>query len=264
MLYHNYCTIKKFGTIYRATCCKHPLDISPGEIRVGGKRGSAKTDARFAQSLSRTRNRVFEIAACNPFDWFGTFTLDKKKYDRFDLPKFRKDFAQFLRDERKRTGAAINYLLIPEMHQDGAWHMHGLFFGIPENDLKPFSFSAPKRLWEGGYLNWPRYAKRFGFCSFGAIRDSAAVAGYVTKYIAKGIDLRSKDKDVHLFYASRGLERAEEYFSGELVDPARYLWTWEGEHSARMDTPHVADVLEIAEEIETWRRSCGWKAQNLR
>ena len=59
---------------------------------------------------------IYELAACNPWDWFVTFTLDKNKYDRTNLPKFQKDLSQFIRDFRKKTGAQVKYMLIPEQH----------------------------------------------------------------------------------------------------------------------------------------------------
>ena len=263
MLYFNYCSIKAYGTRYRAVCVNHPIDISPGAVRIGAKRGSASTSERFRQSVSRTRNRVFEIAACNSFDWFGTFTLDKEKYDRYDLSKFRKDFAQFLRDERKRTGARIEYLLIPERHQDGAWHMHGLLRGLPADALFPFDERAPRKLRDGGYFNWPRYQRRFGFCSFGAIRDQAKVAGYVTKYIAKGLDERSEDKDVHLYFASRGLARAEQIMRGELPDPSACAWSWQGEHTSRRDTNDLAALVPMMQQMTKRQIDAPWKIENL-
>ena len=61
-----------------------------------------KYDDKLVQSLSRARRVVLELAMCNDWAYFCTFTLDKTKYQREDLPKFHKDFSQWVRDQRKK------------------------------------------------------------------------------------------------------------------------------------------------------------------
>ena len=88
---------------------------------------------RLSNSISRTRRRIFELAACNTWDWFFTGTLDGEKCDRNDLNGTFKRLSQFVRDYRKKqTGERIMYLIVPERHKDGAWHFHGLIKGLPE------------------------------------------------------------------------------------------------------------------------------------
>ena len=91
---------------------------------------------KLEESIIRTRSRIYELAICNEWDFFVTLTLDKSKYDRMDLKKYRKDLAQFIRDYNKKYKINIKYLLIPEMHKDGAWHMHGLIIGLPIEHLE--------------------------------------------------------------------------------------------------------------------------------
>ena len=47
--------------------------------------GEGEEKEKLASSLSRTRRRVYELATCNDWDWFGTFTVDAASYDRSDL-----------------------------------------------------------------------------------------------------------------------------------------------------------------------------------
>ena len=85
------------------------------------------------------------------------------------------------------------YLLIPERHQNGAWHIHGLLAGIPMEDVTPFTWAdvragrCPAKLVQGGYWNWPRFAGKYGFCSLGRVRSQERVAAYVAKYITKDL-----------------------------------------------------------------------------
>lgn len=173
---------------------------------------------RFSQSLSRTKARIFELAACNEFNFFCTFTQDEKKRDRFDLSDFRKDFAQLVRNlNRSRAeGEKIKYLLIPEQHKDGAWHMHGLLMGLTPSDLRPFTLDEklPDRLrrqLEKGVkiYDWTRYRRTFGYFTCTEIENAVAVSKYVTKYITKDLKKTALDSGEHMFFASQGLKSRE-------------------------------------------------------
>ena len=133
---------------------------------------------RFASSISRTRNAVLGLGMCNEWQYFITATLNPKKYDRFDLPAWRKDFSQWIRDQRKATGHDFKYLLIPERHPtSGAWHMHGLITGVPWDYLQPFiPHVHPEKLWMNGYRFHQKMQDKFGFNSFGKIRNQAAAS----------------------------------------------------------------------------------------
>lgn len=158
---------------------------------------------RIAQSVSRTRSKIFELALCNPFKWFVTLTLDSEKRDRNDLSAFRKAFSQFVRNENKKRskGQKIEYLVIPEQHKNGAWHMHGLFMGLTDADLVRNGY---------GYLDWPAYRKRFGFFSCSAIKSHEACSKYITKYVTKDIKQSTRlEGGQHSYYASQGLKRRE-------------------------------------------------------
>ena len=170
-------------------------------------------NARFSQSISRTKSRVFELAACNEFKHFGTFTQDEKLRDRFDLSDFRKDFAQLVRNINRGRDTKIKYLLIPEQHKNGAWHMHGLLSGLQAADLRPFELSEniPERLKKmirGGtaVYDWTRYRRAFGYFTCTEIESREACAKYVTKYISKDLQKTVREGGEHLFFASQGLK----------------------------------------------------------
>lgn len=164
-----------------------------------------KSDASF----SRTKRVVMEHGLCNSWDYFFTGTIDAAKMDRFDLKNFHSKLSQFIRDMRKKYNSRISYELIPEMHKDGAWHMHGLISGIPKSRLSPFVPGLhPPKLCNRGYLNWEDYAKRFGFCSLSPVRDPVAVGMYITKYVTKDLCSRREELGSHLHYSTHGLNCA--------------------------------------------------------
>ena len=170
-------------------------------------------DRKLDAAISRARKNVIELGLCNAWDWFGTFTLNKEKYNRYDLEKFHKDFTQWIRDQRKKTGKTIRFLLVPELHEDGAWHMHGLLWNLPDlisfRDLRALhGWRVPDKLVDGKYSCWMDFHEKFGFCSLGAIRNSIGAAFYTSKYVTKSLDDSGVDVGKHLYYCSRGLDRA--------------------------------------------------------
>ena len=94
----------------------------------------------------------------------------------------------------------IKYLLIPEQHKDGAWHMHGLLMGLTDDDLFPN---------EHGWLDWGRYRRKFGFFSCSEIKDKSSCSKYITKYITKDFAGKNLAAFGHLFFASQGLKGKE-------------------------------------------------------
>lgn len=165
-------------------------------------------DSKLSNSVSRARSAILQYALCNPWDWFFTGTLDREKFDRYDLDRYQIRLSQFIRDQRKKWGSQIQYLLIPEMHADGARHIHGLISGLLDLAIASFSSDAPLKLREGGFMNWPDYMTKFGFCSLGAVRDPVAVAFYTVGYLEKNVDARAGAVGKHLYFHSRPLNRA--------------------------------------------------------
>lgn len=103
----------------------------------------------------------------------------------------------------------IKFLFVPEMHHDGAWHMHGLISGVPASVLSPFEGGIhPDYLVRNGFLNWPDYSEKFGFVSFGTVRDHFSTILYVVKYIDKSVLQLADQKGKCLYMCSRGLATA--------------------------------------------------------
>ena len=164
---------------------------------------------KLSNNIARARSKIFEYAICNEFEYFVTLTLNRDYLDRYDLKEYIKKLGQFIRDYRKKYKANVQYLLIPEKHIDGAWHMHGLLKGIPKEQLK---------INKHGYKDWEAYSKRFGYISIDDIRNQVAVSKYITKYISKSINNGGgvKEKESKLYYCSRGLKRPKKINEGTL------------------------------------------------
>ena len=233
-------------------------------------------DTKLNEAFCRARSMVLQYALCNTWDYFFTGTLDEKKFNRYDLDKYQAKLSQFIRDKRKAYGSQIQFLLIPEHHKDGAWHIHGMLAGLPDSVLRKFHYPEPKSLVNSAYLNWPDYQKKFGFCSLAPIKNPVATAFYITKYISKDMSRRAGDLGKHLYFHSRPLKKAVKasdvyYFNPGLTDfcihdhdfcktgmvqNANWFFPfqWDGAEVAYADwiEPEAPAPLEPEEDFKPW------------
>lgn len=199
-------TLKQYG-IDKFKLTAHKLPVRQKGFEVGKPRILGINDKKLENNISRTKSKVFELAYCNPFNLFVTLTIDQRKYDRKDLKRYHKDLTQFIRDYNKKHRLAIKYLLIPERHKDGSWHMHGFLMGLPIDHLA---------INEHGYMDWQPYREKFGFISIDRIRSQEGASKYITKYISKDLSDAVQDLGAHMYYCSQGLNRAVEIKRGTL------------------------------------------------
>ena len=184
-------------------------------------------DSKLDDNIRRAKNAIFEYAFCNPWEWFFTGTLDPQKYDRTNLDKFHKDLTDWLREYGRYHKIKIKFLFVPEQHSDGiSWHIHGFLHGLPKEHLKQFVVGdvmgkgLAEKVKRGDVVyNWLPYAKKFGFCDLEPIRNAEAVSKYMTKYINKNLASSVKDLNAHLYYHSRGLNKAETIKKGVMALP---------------------------------------------
>ena len=110
--------------IYKVVAFKGVRD--PENSRVRDKEQEQHYDAKLNGAFCRAKSLVLQYALWNPWDFFFTGTLDKTKFNRYDLDEYQQKLSQFIRDKRKAYGTQVQYLFIPEHHEDGARHVHGL------------------------------------------------------------------------------------------------------------------------------------------
>ena len=130
-------------------------------------------------SLKRSKDKIFDISFINGDLWqyFITLTLDKTKIDRYDKKEINKKLKTWLNNMVKRYD--FNYIIIPEYHEDGAIHFHGLCSG---NNLKLTYVKIDKKGRKVYNLdNW-----NLGFSTAIELDDNrTAVSAYITKYVTK-------------------------------------------------------------------------------
>lgn len=217
-------TIKKYGENIVKLSMLSSCRVSGFEDSFNYVPKSTVNDSKLDNNLSRAKSRVMELALCNPWKYWCTFTLSPKKYDRYNLKAYKKDFSEFIHTLNRSRIEKITYILIPEMHGDGAWHMHGFINGLLDSDLK---------LNDNGYLTWDKYNNKFGFMSLSEIRDLESTAKYSMKYMTKNSSRNVTELGAHLYYASHGLKTAERVYKGH------------GEFHGEWDWSHPDGYLKI-------------------
>lgn len=175
------------------------------ELGVGALEGmeaeeAARKKDSLDRSLRRARVKVRDYCLSTDMRWFTTFTLDGAKIDRYDIQVITKKLNQWLNSQVKRRGLA--YVMVPELHQDGAIHFHGMMTDnlravdsgtiIPSGDTRPRRPNSEQQrnawLRDGGRIvynlpDWP-----YGFTTALQVTGCYEKAvNYVCKYIAKGL-----------------------------------------------------------------------------
>lgn len=188
------------------------------DLRDYKPKGTVNED-KLTNNLSRAKATVREYALCNEWDWWCTFTINAEKCERYNLEEFYKKFSEFIHgyNKRKMDEDKVKYLLVPEQHKDGAWHMHGFIKGIAEKDLY---------INNKGYMTWKQYENKFGFISMDKIKNLDRSSSYILKYMTKEDDKNVTEINKHLYYCSKGLNKSTELYRGS----AQYYGEWDWVH----------------------------------
>lgn len=231
---HDVAILKKYGDGYKLMQLK-TLRNKGMEIKYNYVPKGAAHDEKLDCNIRRAKGRIEEYVRCNDWDFFVTLTLDKRKYNRYDLERFHRDLSLFVKRESRKRSRRIKYLFIPEQHKDGAWHIHGFIYGLKASELRLFELTdkLPQyirdKLSEGyNVYEWVEYREAFGFCDLEEIKSKERASNYVRKYITKELAQCVKEMGAHMYYCSRGLQKAKEIKRGKVS--GKYNPTYEDEH----------------------------------
>lgn len=155
-------------------------------------------------SIKQTKNRIYDIARSNEWEWFITVTFDRNKTDSADYDTVVYRLKYFLNHLQQRQCPNLKYLIVPELHADGKhYHFHGL---LANCDGINFSYSgkndckSKKPIYN--ILNW-----KLGFTTATKVEDTQRVSSYITKYITKECVAVLKNKK--RYYTSHNVNRPQ-------------------------------------------------------
>lgn len=215
------------------------------------------------RSIRRAKANLRKLCRANRFGYFVTFTLDPEKVDRYNDASVLRKLNNWLRNAAAREGLA--YVLVPERHQDGAIHFHGLINEalevvdsgtiIPAAGGRPVKPRSDRKrealLAAGGHIvyNLPQW--RYGFTT--AIRlygSYDAAVGYVTKYIGKAMGSHTTLQEAKIggrwVYSGGPLKRPTSKLLDVDFEAATAVYNgYEYQVKATGDIFHVAELEEI-------------------
>lgn len=166
-------------------------------------------------SMSATKNRIYNIARSNKWEWFITLTFDRNITDSSDYTAVTKRLQKFLNNLQQRTCPDLKYLIVPELHKDGIhYHFHGLLA-----DCEGLDFINSGHKTEDGetVYNIPKW--KFGFTTATRVADTRRVSSYIMKYITKESQVYLREKN--RYYTSRNINRTKPDF--HIVDEEDFL-----------------------------------------
>jgi hypothetical protein len=249
--------IKDFSTLksyklngimnYILTTNKMPVLRSGFEKKLHENCGNYNfvNDDKLLNNVARTKSKILEYSLCNEWEYFFTGTIDSTKFNRFNLDKFYKSLSKFFNNYNRDKKTKLEYLLIPEQHKNFAWHFHGFMKGIEKKDLISFTKLdyVPINLKLNHYLNFPKYSKKFGYCSLGKIKKREACAKYMTKYISKSMLETEIKLNSNSYYHSTNLKKYSIIGKGILNKNLDIKYTFENDFIKKM-TFTSSEILE--------------------
>lgn len=145
------------------------------------------------RSTRRAKKKVTEFAWNNKTTHFGTITYNLEKYPTNELRRKR---MQTILKELKRKWGRFNYLLVPELHNEGEKsagliHWHCLFdLSNMQDEIRTARNPKTGKLVKddkGRQVYNIKYFDSTGFTNFTEIDSLEKAANYATKYIDKNI-----------------------------------------------------------------------------
>ena len=146
------------------------------------------------RALWKIKTKIKDYILCNDFDYFWTLTFDS---DRYNYAVAFEKMGKWLEKMRKKYGK-FNYIMIPELHKDGAIHFHGVTGGL--NAVVRDSGVKHKGVKVYNCTDW-----QHGFTTLTRVRSKEKTATYVTKYVTKEMQNSIVGKGKKKYWCSRGL-----------------------------------------------------------
>lgn len=163
------------------------------------EQGCIDLDRSIANSVSRTKQKIYEICRSNNWEWFVTFTFDPKRVNSADYEYLTTLLSNWFHNIKKRYAPDLKYLVVPELHLDGLkYHFHG---GIANTGSLDFMFREVLDGTEQYVLK--QYNLGFSLCS--RVKDNSRFCSYITKYITK--DLCAVTKGKKRYWYSKNLDK---------------------------------------------------------
>lgn len=163
--------------------------------------GDVHKEENIRRSCRRAKDKVFNIGILNDWDYFITLTFSAEKVkSRYDLDDLKNKTLEYFKNQSKKNN--VKYIIIPELHADGALHWHG-FIKDTDNKIRLRKTDKISNSGKDIYniISWERY-KGWTTAVFmdKDLESRSKMALYISKYITKGEKIFDK-----YYYSSNSL-----------------------------------------------------------
>ena len=171
---------------------KETLNENKQIYNIDNNKQAEKEDDNYRSqtvSQNRTINNIYEITRSNMWEYFITLTFNPQKIDRFNYDECSKALSGWLKNIKNNYAPDLKYILVPELHKDGAYHFHGLIANCGKMSFKD---SGHKTKTKQIIYNIENY--KLGFTTATKVTDTSKASNYITKYITKELCATTKGK----------------------------------------------------------------------
>lgn len=146
----------------------------------------------FYVSFNRTKNKIYNYARDNVWEWFLTFTFNPDYVDSFNYEEVVDFMSVFLNHMMHvNKGQRLKYLIVPERHISGRYHLHGVFSNL---DMTVWKMKFSGHTTKGGLPIFNVGCFPFGFTTATSVQSTIRVSHYIAKYITKDMFDSIKNK----------------------------------------------------------------------
>lgn len=195
-------TVYKNYKVYRGSAEKESRDFDDNVSLSSEPKTDEEKEYEKLKNLWRIKTKIKDYILSNDFNYFWTLTF---KADRYDYDLAFKKMSNWLRRMKRKYGK-FDYIMIPELHKDGAIHFHGVTGGLNAPIVDAGVMHKGSEVYN--CLEWSH-----GFTTLTKIRDKEKTASYVTKYITKEMQNSIVEKGKKKYWLSRGLRKPDVTFS---------------------------------------------------
>lgn len=166
----------------------YPFTIMQTDNLERNEKGTGDTENVKRSATHRAKQQVKYYAMANLWDYMITITLDPKKVDRHDYGACMKYTRLQLKMFKHRYCKDLEYVIVPDFHQDKAIHFHGL---IKSKDIKKVLEDSNLKDNKGNRIfNITKGITGFNTVvpiEYKDVESIFKIANYITKYLTKNM-----------------------------------------------------------------------------
>ena len=162
-------------------------------------------------SFNRTRANLFKYLRMVKWEYFITLTFNPEIVDRYDFILCMSKAKKWINNQKFHNAPDLKYILVPEHHRDGAWHIHGVLADVGNMKFVNSGHKDKSRRVIYNLSGWQN-----GFSTATVIGDYLKVTTYITEYITKDLCRITAGKNRY-------------YRSKNIPEPIEKSWFLEGD-----------------------------------